>query len=184
VVSLPDLAHLPATVNSAPDLLELVLTLVVVVVVVLLILDLTTASGSTPVTVTIVTTLMPILMLDSPVFNLSVDLLVPSVSLVPLTPRVLDPKPVSVSSTLAVAPEALLSSPLMSVARLSPVPRKETSLFPDMVVSLTAPTPLSTVPPSVRRSALVDVWVEVLALTVFVLATRVPRVRIVLSSPK
>jgi len=179
VVSLPELALLPVTVNSAPVLLELVLKLVVVVVVVLLILDLTTASGSTPVTVTTVTTQTVTLMLDSPVSKASEDLLNLSVSLVPLTPRVPDPKPVSASSTLAAVQAAMLSLPLMLVVSLLLVTPRVMSQSLATVVSLTVPTQSNTAVLSARRSAPVDVWVEVLAVMVCALVTRVTRVRTV-----
>jgi len=182
VVSLPELALLPVIVNSAPVLLELVLKLVVVVVVVLLILDLTTASGSTPVTVTTVTTQTVTLMLDSPVSKASEDLLNLSVSLVPLTPRVPDPKPVSASSTLAAVQAAMLSLPLMLVVSLLLVTPRVMSQSLATVVSLTVPTQSNTAVLSARRSAPVDVWVEVLAVMVCALVTRVTRVRTVPSS--
>jgi len=182
VVSLPVHALLPASASSAPVLLEVVLTLVVVVVTVLLILDLTTVSGSTPVIVTIVITTMVTLTLDFPLSKVSEDLLNLSASLVPLTPRALDLKPVSASSTLAVDQAAVLSLPLTSVVSPLPVTPRVTSQSLDTVVSLTAPTQLNTAALLVKRSALVVVWVEVLAEAVFVLATRDTRVRIVQST--
>jgi len=183
VVSLPVHALLPASASSAPVLLEVVLTLVVVVVTVLLILDLTTVSGSTPVIVTIVITTMVTLTPDFPLSKVSEDLLNLSASLVPLTPRALDLKPVSASSTLAVDQAAVLSLPLMSVVSPLPVTPRVTSQSLDTVVSLTAPTQLNTAALSVRESAPVDAWVEVLATVVSVFVTRVLRVRIVPSSP-
>jgi len=182
VVSLPVHALPPASASSAPVLLEVVLTPVVVVVTVLLILDLTTVSGSTPVIVTIVITTMVILTLDFPLSKVSEDLLNLSASLVPLTPRALDPKPVSASSTLAVDQAAVLSLPLTSVVSPLPVTPRVMSQSLDTVVSLTAPTQLNTAALSVRESAPVDVWVEVLATVVSVFVTRVLRVRIVPSS--
>jgi len=183
VVSLPVHALLPASASSAPVLLEVVLTPVVVVVTVLLILDLTTVSGSTPVIVTIVITTMVTLTPDFPLSKVSEDLLNLSASLVPLTPRALDLKPVSASSTLAVDQAAVLSLPLMSVVSPLPVTPRVTSQSLDTVVSLTAPTQLNTAALSVRESAPVDAWVEVLATVVSVFVTRVLRVRIVPSSP-
>jgi len=179
VVSLPVHALLPASASSAPVLLEVVLTPVVVVVTVLLILDLTTVSGSTPVIVTIVITTMVTLTLDFPLSKVSEDLPNLSALLVPLTPRALDLKPVSASSTLAVDQAAVLSLPLMSVVSPLPVTPRVTSQSLDTVVSLTAPTQLNTAALSVRESAPVDVWVEVLATVVSVFVTRVLRVRIV-----
>jgi len=113
VVSLLDLAHLQATVNSALALLDLASSLAVVVVAVLLILDLTTVSGSTLVIATIAIMLMLTLMLDSPASKPSVDLLVPSASPVLLTPGALAPKLPSALSTLAAVLEAVLNLPSM-----------------------------------------------------------------------
>jgi len=179
VLSLLVPALQPSSQNSAPALLELALSLVVVVVPALLILDLTTASGFTPVIATIATMLMLTLMLDFPPFKASEEPLKLSASVVPSTPRVLDLKPLSASSTLAVAQEAALNLPLMlELSQLFAVLR-EMSPFLVMLVSLTALIQLHTAILLVRRSALVDAWVEVLALMVFALATRAPRVKIV-----
>jgi len=138
VTSLLAPALLPASMNSALVLLDLASKLVVVVVAALLILDLTTVSGFTPVTAMIATTLMPTHMLDSPASKPSVELPTLDASPVPSTPRVLVPKPLSASSTLAVVPEATLSllltlmvSPLLAVRRVR-------SLSPAMLVPLTA----------------------------------------------
>jgi len=70
----------------------------------------------------------------------------------------------------------------MSVVSPLPVTPRVTSQSLDTVVSLTAPTQLNTAALSVRESAPVDVWVEVLATVVSVFVTRVLRVRIVPSS--
>jgi len=102
------LHHLSA--SSAHLLPVPVLLLVVVVEAALLIVALIIASGFTLVKATIVTTPMPILMLDSPASKASEDLLVPSASLVPLTPGALDLKPLFASNTLAVDLVAALSS--------------------------------------------------------------------------
>jgi len=143
----------------------------------------TTASGSTPTTTTIARIPMLIVMLDFPVSNHSEDPLALSVSLVPSTPRRLDLKPLSASSTLAVVLAAALSSPLMLEASPLFVVRRVMSALADMLVSLTAPIQLNTVPPLVRRYALVVVWVEVAVIAaVSVFATRATRVRIVPST--
>jgi hypothetical protein len=119
----PALLH--PTANSVLALLELALLLEEVAVHVLLILDLTTVSGSTLSKTTIVTMLMLIPMLDFPLSKVLEDLLVPSALLVPLTPRVLDLKPLSASSILAVdqvavlnLPSALEESPLSAARRV------------------------------------------------------------------
>jgi len=179
VVSLLVPALLPAIVSSAPVLLELVLSPDVVVVHALLILDLTTVSGSIPVIVMIATMLMLTLMLDFPPSKASEDLLNLSASLVPLTPRAPDLKPVSASSTLAVAQEAALSLALLLVASQLPAMLRVMSQFLVTLVSLTAPIQLNTVPLLVRRSVLVDAWAEVLAIPEFALATRAFPVRTV-----
>jgi len=85
---------------------------------------LTTASGSTLFKTMTAIILMLILMLDSPVFKVLVELLDLSASKVPLTLRVPDLKPLSASSTLAVEAAAALSLPLMLVVSLLPVPRR------------------------------------------------------------
>jgi len=169
-------ALLPSTPNSAPVLPELVLIPEEVVVLAPLTADLTTASGSTLTTTMIVTILMLITTLDFPVSKPSEDLLVPSVSLVPSTPRRLVLLPLSASSTLAVDLAAALSLPSMLVASLLFAPRRVMSVSADMVVSLTAPIPLNTAAPSVRRSAPVVAWVEVPARVVSAPVTRVTRV--------
>jgi len=173
----------PSTPNSAPALLEVVLRPEEEVVHVLLMPVPTTASGSTPTTTTIARTPMLIAMLDFPVSNHSEDLLALSVSLVPSTPRRLDLKPLSASSTLAVVLAAALSSPLTLEASPLFVVRRVMSVLADMLVSLTAPIQLNTVPPLVRRYALVVVWAEVAVIAaVSVFATRATRVRIVPST--
>jgi len=143
--------------------------------------DLTTASGSTLAETTTVTTKMLTHMPDFLLFKASEDQLVPSVSLVPSTPRALDLKLLSASSILAVDLALALNLLLISMVRLLPAARRVISVFLVMLVASTAPTPLSTAIPSERRSALVVVWVEVLAIMVFALATRVSRVRTALS---
>jgi len=147
-----------------------------------LILVPTTASGSIPTITTIVIIPMLIVMLDFPISNLSEDLPVLSASLVLSTPRRLDLKLLSASSTLAVVLAAALSLPLTLAASPFFVVRRVMSVLADMLVSLTAPIPLNTVALLVRRSALVVVWVEVLARAVSALVTRDTRVRIVPST--
>jgi len=142
----------------------------------------TTASGSIPTITTIVIIPMLIVMLDFPISNLSEDPPVLSASLVLSTPRRLDLKLLSASSTLAVVLAAALSLPLTLAASPFFVVRRVMSVLADMLVLLTAPIPLSTAALLVKRSALVVVWVEVLAEAVFVLATRDTRVRIVQST--
>ena len=145
----------------------------------LLILVPTTADGSTPTTTTIATIPMLITTLDFLVFKHSGDLLDPSASLVPLTAGRLDPKPLSASSTLAVVLAAALYLPSTLAASLLFAAERVMSVLVDMLVLLTAPILLSTAALLVRRSVLVVVWVEVLAITVSVSATRATRVRIV-----
>jgi len=118
-------------------------------------------------------------MLDFPPSKVLEDLLVPSVSLVLLTLGVLDLKPLSASSILAVDLEVAPSLPSVLVASLLSAAGRITSVFLAMLVSLTAPILLNTAAPSERRPALVTVWVEVLATMVFVSAIGV-RVRTVL----
>jgi len=177
-------ALLPLTTSSALVLLEAVFRLDKVVVHAPLILDLTTASGSIPVPATTVTMKMPTLTLDSPVSKTSEDLLKLSVSPVLLTVRALDLKPLSASSIpavdLAAAPSLLLT---LMVVRLLSAARRVMLVLLDTPVSLTAPTPLNTAAPSVRRSAPVVAWVEVAVTLVSALVTRVTRVRTVLSLP-
>jgi len=179
-VSLPALALPHLMTSSALPLPVHVSKLVVVVVVALLMLVPTTASGSIPVTVTIVTMKMPIPMLDFPLSKASEETLVPSALLVPLTPRVLDLKPLSASSIpaadLVAAPNLLLTS---TVSPLS-VKLRVSNLLPVTLVPLIAPIPTNIVALLVERSALEDVWVEVLVLTVSAVVTMVTRVRIVL----
>jgi len=179
VTSLLAHALLPASMNSALVLLDLALLLVVVVVAALLILDLITASGFTLVIAMIATTLMPIHMLDFPPSNPSVDLPTLDASPVPLTARVLVPKPLSASSTLAVVPEATLSLLLILMVRPLLVPRRVRSQSLVTLVPLTALTQLSSAALLVRTTALEDVWVEVNAATDLVSAIRVSRVRTV-----
>jgi hypothetical protein len=171
----------PLSVNSALVLLEAVSKPDKVVVHAPLIVDLTTASGSTLAETMTVTMKMLTHMPDFLLFKVLVDLLVLSVSLVPLTPRALDLKPLSASSTLAVDLAPALNLPLTSMVRLLSAVRRVMLAFLVMLVALTAPIPLSTAVPSERRSVLVVVWAEVLAITVFALATRASRVRTVLS---
>jgi len=140
---------------------------------------LTTASGSTPITTMIARTPMLTTMPDSPVSNHSEEMLVPSVSLVPSTPRVLDLKPLSASSTLAAVLAAALSLPSTLAASLFNAPRRVMSALAVMLVSLTALIPLSTAALLVRRNALVVATVEEPARAVFVSVTRAIRVRIV-----
>jgi len=143
----------------------------------------TTASGSTPTITTIVIIPMLIVMLDFPISNLSEDPPVLSASLVLSTPRRLDLKLLSASSTLAAVLAAALSSPSMLEASPLFVVRRVMSALADMLVSLTAPTQLNTAPLLVRRYALVVVWVEVAVIAaVSVFATRATRVGIVPST--
>jgi len=127
----------------------------------------------------IVTILEPLHTLDFPVSKVSVELLVPSASLVPLTPRALDLKPLSASSTLAVDLVAALSLPSVSAASLLSAARRVMSVFLVMLVSLTVPIPLNTAVPSESSPALVVAWVEVLATMVSVLARVASRVKTV-----
>jgi len=108
-VSSLDLALLQAMMSSALVLLESVFKLVEVVVPALLTLVLTIASGFIPARVMIVTMKMLTPMLDFPVFKLSEEMLIPSASKVPSTPRRPDLPPLSASSTLAVEAVAALS---------------------------------------------------------------------------
>jgi len=177
-----ELALLPLSASSAPILLEAVSKPDKVVVHAPLTVDLTTASGSTLAEATTVITKMLTHMPDFLVSKTSEDLLVLSVSLVPSTPRALDLKPLSASSILAVDLAAVLSLPSISLmVSLLSVARRVLLPLPVTLVPLTALIPLNTVPLLVRRSVLVVVWVEVLAIMVFALATRASRVRTVLS---
>jgi len=180
-----------ATSSSQPALLPLspmsgalvpldpVLTLVWVVVAALLIQDLTTVSGFIPTLIGAVTILKLNLMPDFPVFKPTEEVPVPSASKVPSTPKLLELKALSASSSLAVALEALLSLPLMLVVLLLYVVRKGPSLSLVMLVLLTALIQLLTVLLPDPRSAPEDAWVKVLAWRVFanaILATVVKTV--------
>jgi len=151
-----------------------------VVVAALLIPDLTTASGFIPVSAIIVTMIMVTLMPDFQAYKVTVEELVANASKVPLTLRALDLKPLSASSILVVAQEAALNLPLMLEVSLLLAMLREMSQFPVTLVPLNALIQLSIVVLLEKKSVLVDVWVKVLALMVFVLATMVTRVKIVL----
>jgi len=175
-------ALLPLSASSAPILLEAVSKPDKVVVHAPLTVDLTTASGSTLAEATTVITKMLTHMPDFLVSKTSEDLLVLSVSLVPSTPRALDLKPLSASSILAVDLAAVLSLPSTSLmVSLLSVARRVLLALPVTLVPLTALIPLNTAALLVRRSVLVVVWVEVTAIMVSALVTRVSRVRTVLS---
>jgi len=171
-------ALLLLTANSAPAPPELALELEEVVVHVPLMLDPTTASGSILSKTMIVTTPQPLLMLDFLVSKVSEDLLVPSASLVPSTPRVLDPKPLTASSQHAVDLEAVPSLPLALEASQLSAARLVVSAFPVMLVLSTAPTLLNTALLMELRPVLVVAWVEVLVKMVSVFVPAGP-VRIV-----
>jgi len=115
---------LESLTSSAQVLLEPALRPEEEVVLAPLIPVLTTASGSTLSKTMTAIILMLILMLDSPVFKVLVELLDLSASKVPLTLRVPDLKPLSASSTLAVEAAAALSLPSMLAVSLLPVPRR------------------------------------------------------------
>jgi len=177
-----ELALLPLSASSAPILLEAVSKPDKVVVHAPLTVDLTTASGSTLAEATTVITKMLTHMPDFLVSKTSEDLLVLSVSLVPSTPRALDLKPLSASSILAVDLAAVLSLPSTSLmVSLLSVARRVLLALPVTLVPLTALIPLNTAALLVRRSVLVVVWVEVTAIMVSALVTRVSRGRTVLS---
>jgi len=177
-----ELALLPLSASSAPILLEAVSKPDKVVVHAPLIVDLTTASGSILAEATTVITKMLTHMPDFLVSKTSEDLLVLSVSLVPSTPRALDLKPLSASSILAVDLAAVLSLPSTSLmVSLLSVARRVLLPLPVTLVPLTALIPLNTAALLVRRSVLVVVWVEVLAIMVSALVTRASRVKTVLS---
>jgi len=173
------LALLESLTSSAQVLLEPVLRPEEVAVHAPLILVLTIASGSILSKTMTAIILLLILMLDFPVSKALADLLELSASKVPSTIRMQDLKLLSASSTLAVEAAAVLSLPSMLVVSLLPVPRRVMSALVDMLVLSIAPTQLNIAALLVKRPVPVVAWVEVLAVMVSVLATRVTRVRIV-----
>jgi len=178
-VSSLDLAILESLTSSAQVLLEPVLRLEEVAVLAPLILVLTIASGSILSKTMTAIILMLILMLDFPVSKALEDLLDLSASKVPSTLRAPDLKLLSASSTLAVEAAAVLSLPLMLVVSQFSAARRVMSALVDMLVLSIAPTLLNIAALLVKRPVPVVAWVEVLAVMVSVLATRVTRVRIV-----
>jgi len=182
-ISSPDLAPHLAIPNSALDLLEPALRPEEVVVHAPLILDLITASGSILARATTATIPMLIAMLDSPISKLSVEIPVPSASLVPSTARALALKPLSASNMTAAEAVAVLSSLLTLAASLLSAPRRVMSVSAVTVVLFTALIQLNTAALSVRRSALVVAWEEEPVITVSANAERDTRVKIALSMP-
>jgi len=172
-------ALLPLTpMNGVLVLLEVALSLAWVVVAALLIPDLMVVSGFILTLNGAVTIQVLNRMPDFPLSKPTEEVPVPSASKVLSIPRRLDPKLLSASSTLALAQEALLSLALILVVRLLLALRRVVSQSLDMPVSSTALIQLNTVLPLDKRSAQEDVWVEVLVIMVFALATRVSRAKI------
>jgi len=179
-VSSLELALLPTSMNSALEVSEDVPLLVVVVVVANLILDLMVASSFIPTSTTIAKTPTVTTTPDYLLLKPTAETLAANASKVPcLLPAVLVKLP-SASSTLAVVlpltEESLSASETLKLSAL----KQDPSLLKVIKAKSIAPIPTSSVRLLVLVSALVDAWVEVLALTVSANARLASRVEIAL----